>query len=59
MYSASVVAWRITSVAMQPLWLHEEFKRRIKTQTVFPSAATPAMLFWALFAARSDQHAKG
>jgi len=30
--------------------LHEEFKRRIKTQTVLPSAETPAMLFWALLA---------
>ena len=33
----------------QPL----EFKRRIKTQTVLPSADTAAMLFWALLA--SDQ----
>jgi putative transposase len=31
--------------------LHEEFKRRIKTQTVLPSADTAAMLFWALLAA--------
>ena len=30
--------------------LHEEFKRRIKTQTVLPSADTAAMLFWALMA---------
>ena len=30
--------------------LHEEFKRRIKTQTVLPSAETAAMLFWALLA---------
>jgi putative transposase len=29
--------------------LHEEFKRRIKTQ-VLPSADTAAMLFWALLA---------
>src|SRR4051812_12937908 len=28
--------------------LHEEFRRRIKTQTVLPSAETAAMLFWAL-----------
>ena len=27
--------------------LHEKFKRRIKTQTVLPSAETAAMLFWA------------
>ena len=30
--------------------LHEEFKRRIKTQTVLPSAEPAAMLFWALLA---------
>jgi putative transposase len=30
--------------------LHEEFKRRIKTQTVLPCAETAAMLFWALMA---------
>ena len=30
--------------------LHEEFKRRIKTQTVLPNAETAAMLSWALLA---------
>jgi putative transposase len=30
--------------------LHEEFKCRIKTQTVLPSAETAALLFWALLA---------
>jgi transposase-like protein len=30
--------------------LHEEFKRRIKTQAVLPCAETAAMLFWALLA---------
>ena len=30
--------------------LHEEFKRRIKTQTVLPCAETAAMSFWALMA---------
>ena len=30
--------------------LHEEFKRRIKTQTVLPCAETAAMLFWGLLA---------
>lgn len=30
--------------------LHEEFKRRIKTQTLLPCADTAAMLFWALMA---------
>ena len=33
--------------------LHEEFKRRIKTQCLLPCAETAAMLFWALLA--SDQ----
>ena len=28
----------------------KEFKRRIETQTVLPSADTAAMLFWALLA---------
>jgi len=35
--------------------LHEEFKRRIKTQTVLPSADTAAMLFWALLASGSSR----
>jgi hypothetical protein len=30
--------------------LHEEIKRRIKTQTILPCAETAAMLFWALLA---------
>jgi putative transposase len=30
--------------------LHEEFKRRIKSQTILPCAETAAMLFWALLA---------
>ncbi len=30
--------------------LHEEFKRRIKTQCVLPKAEMAAMLFWALLA---------
>ena len=29
---------------------HEEFRRRVKTQAVLPSAETAAMLFWALLA---------
>ena len=39
--------------------LHEEFKRRINTQTVLPCAETAAMLFWALLALRTDHHAQG
>ena len=38
---------RTTNAIERP---HEEFKRRIKTQTVLPSAETAAMLFWALLA---------
>jgi putative transposase len=30
--------------------LHEEFKRRIKTECLLPCAETAAMLFWALLA---------
>ena len=30
--------------------LNEEFRRRIKTQTVLPDAETAPMLFWALLA---------
>ena len=30
--------------------LHEEFGRRIKTQTALPEAETAPMLFWALLA---------
>ena len=30
--------------------IRDRFKRRIKTQTVLPSAETAAMLFWALLA---------
>lgn len=32
--------------------LHEEFKRRIKTQCLLPCAETACMLFWALLASR-------
>ena len=37
-------------LARAPERLHEEFKRRIRTQTVLPSAETAAMLFRALLA---------
>ena len=40
--------WRSVRTTIERL--HEEFKRRIKTQTVLPSADTAAMLFWALLA---------
>src|ERR1700736_5443557 len=40
--------WRSARTTNAIERLHEEFKRRIKTQTVLPSADTAAMLFWAL-----------
>ena len=42
--------WRSARTSNAIERLHEEFKRRIKTQTVLPSADTAAMLFWALLA---------
>src|SRR3979411_1897197 len=42
--------WRSARTTNAIERLHEEFKRRIKTQTVLPSADTTAMLFWALLA---------
>jgi len=42
--------WRSIRTSNAIERLHEEFKRRIKTQTVLPCAETAAMLFWALFA---------
>ena len=42
--------WRSARTTNAIERLHEEFKRRIKTQTVLPSADTAATLFWALLA---------
>src|ERR1700726_1304406 len=42
--------WRSARTTNTIERLHEEFKRRIKTQTVLPSADTAAMLFGALLA---------
>jgi putative transposase len=42
--------WRSVRTTNAIERLHEEFKRRIKTQTVLPSVDTAAMLFWALLA---------
>ena len=42
--------WRSARTTNAVERLHEEFKRRIKAQTVLPSADTAAMLFWALLA---------
>lgn len=42
--------WKSTRTTNAIERLQEEFKRRIKTQTVLPSAETAAMLLWALLA---------
>lgn len=42
--------WRSARTTNAIERLHEEFKRRIKTQTVLPAAETAPMLFWALLA---------
>jgi putative transposase len=44
--------WRSARTTNAIERIHEEFKRRIKTQTVLPSTETAAMLFWALFASK-------
>ena len=41
----SPTAWKRPARASSMKNAHEEFKRRIKTQTVLPSAETAAMLF--------------
>jgi hypothetical protein len=43
--------WRSLGTTDEIERLHEEFKRRIKTQCLLPCAETAAMLFWALLAA--------
>ena len=42
--------WRSLRTTNAVERLHEEFKRRIKTQCLLPCAETAAMLFWALLA---------
>ena len=42
--------WRSLRTTNASERLHEEFKRRIKTQCLLPCAETAAMLFWALLA---------
>jgi putative transposase len=46
-----VAQWKSVRTTNAIERLHLEFKRRIKTQCVLPSAETAAMLFWALLAA--------
>jgi putative transposase len=48
--SLPVSQWKSARTTNAIERLHEEFKRRIKTQTVLPSAETAAMLFWSLLA---------
>jgi len=48
--SLSKSQWRSARTTNAIERLHEEFKRRIKTQTVLPAAETAPMLFWALLA---------
>ena len=45
-----VAQWKSARTTNAIERLHEEFKRRIKTQCVLPSAETAAMLFWGLLA---------
>ncbi len=48
--TTNAIERRLLAAIRQASRLHEEFKRRIKTQTVLPSPETAAMLFWALLA---------
>ena len=50
LHPSAAEQWRSARTTNAIERLHEEFKRRIKTQTVLPSADTAAMLFWALLA---------
>jgi transposase-like protein len=51
--------WKSIRTSSAIARLQEEFKRRIKTQTVLPSAETAAMLFWALLASGQITMRKG
>jgi putative transposase len=44
------VQWRSIRTTNAIEWLHEEFKRHIKTQCVLPYADAACMMFWALLA---------
>ena len=50
--------WRSARTTNAIERLHEEFKRRIKTQTILPSAETAAIVL-GVARFRSDQHAQG
>ena len=51
--------WRSARTTNAVERLHEEFKRRIKTQTVLPSPETAAMLVLGAARLRTDHHAQG
>src|SRR5690349_24765277 len=44
------IQWKAARTTNAVERLHEEFKRRIKTQTVLPSAEIAASSFWSLLA---------
>ena len=50
--------WKSTRTTNAIERLNEEFRRRIKTQTVLPSPDTVAMLLWALLASGQIQMRK-
>jgi transposase-like protein len=50
--------WRSMRTTNAIELVHEEFKRRTKTQTVLSSSDT-VMLFWCAGCLRTDQHAQG
>ena len=51
--------WRSARTTNAIERLNEEFRRRIKTQTVLPAAETAPMLFWALLASGQIVMRKG
>ena len=52
------VQWKSARTTNAIERLSEEFRRRIKTQTVLPCAETVPMLFWALLASGQIQMRK-
>ena len=50
--------WKAARTTNSIEWLNEEFRRRIKTQTVLPAPETVPMLLWALLASGQIQMRK-
>lgn len=50
--------WKAARTTNAIEWLNEEFRRRIKTQTVLPTPETMPMLLWALLASGQIQMRK-